>query len=419
METKSTTKFYNFIQENENAPADTVVIHVPSKEIFMSMFHPAASLYENVTEEKSVTHCFRYLTEELTSRGIQVRTVRELLKLNRPALELLAFNSLKYIPSESNDGTSANNETFNYYLSDEYKWKVIRKLWMDQLVDVVLSQPTYKIKYVNKNTFVEPESISFNPLGNLLFCRDQQITTKKGIVIGRLFSLQRDFEIKVMKQVFQNLNANIIGEIPEGGYVEGGDFFVAKSDLAMCGVGLRTNMKGVNYLMENDLLGTQRFAIVYDDSDLDQQRMHLDTYFNILNEKYVIALDFDETGKAVNKKINRKVLLFDNNKDGKEVECSIKDVITKVGEYKLVKVYDDFYTFLSDEQYEIIKVTNQQQIDYMINFLNIGNNTVLTCNRDLKNVVKHTGVNVIYIEFRAVMNMYGALHCATQVARKI
>jgi N-dimethylarginine dimethylaminohydrolase len=55
----------------------------------------------------------------------------------------------------------------------------------------------------------------------------------------------------------------------------------------------------------------------------------------------------------------------------------------------------------------------------MINFLNIGNNTVLTCNRDLKNVVKHTGVNVIYIEFRAVMNMYGALHCATQVARKI
>ena len=160
-------------------------------------------------------------------------------------------------------------------------------------------------------------------------------------------------------------------------------------------------------------------TIVYDDSDLDQQRMHLDTYFNILNEKYVIALDFDETGKAIHKKIGRKVLLFDNSKDSQEIECSIKDVITKVGEYKLVKVYDDFYTFLGDEQYEIIKVTNQQQIDYMINFLNIGNNTVLTCNRDLKNVVKHTGVNVIYIEFRAVMNMYGALHCATQVSRKI
>ena len=189
MKTESNISFYKFTQENENALAETVVIHVPSKEIFMSMFHPAASLYENVTEEKSVTHCFRYLTEELTSRGIQVKTVRELLKLNRPALELLAFNSLKYIPSESNDETSAKNEKFNYYLSDEYKWEVIRKLWMDQLVDVILSQPTYKIKYVNKNTFVEPESISFNPLGNLLFCRDQQITTKKGIVIGRLFSL--------------------------------------------------------------------------------------------------------------------------------------------------------------------------------------------------------------------------------------
>ena len=70
------------------------------------------------------------------------------------------------------------------------------------------------------------------------------------------------------------------------------------------------------------------------------------------------------------------------NKDNQEIECSIKDVSTRVGEYKLAKVCDNFYTFLSDEQYEIIKVTNQQQIDYMINFLNIGNHTVLTCNRD-------------------------------------
>ena len=39
-----------FSQESENAPADTILIHKPSKEVFMSMLHPAASLYENVTE---------------------------------------------------------------------------------------------------------------------------------------------------------------------------------------------------------------------------------------------------------------------------------------------------------------------------------------------------------------------------------
>ena len=57
--------------------------------------------------------------------------------------------------------------------------------------------------------------------------------------------------------------------------------------------------------MENDFLGTRYFAIIYDDEDLDQQRMHLDTYFNILKDKYVIALDFDDTQKYYqNKKIS-------------------------------------------------------------------------------------------------------------------
>ena len=53
----------------------------------------------------------------------------------------------------------------------------------------------------------------------------------------------------------------------------------------------------------------------------------------------------------------------------------------------------------------------------MINFLNIGNNTVLSVNPFFKELVKETGVTVEYIEFKAVMNMYGAMHCITQVSR--
>lgn len=406
-----------FSQESENAPADTILIHKPSKEVFMSMLHPAASLYENVTEEKSIAQCFRNLTAILISKGIKVKTVRECLKLNRPALEELAFNSLKYEPSDSSKN-DLDNENFKYYLSDAYKREVISKLWVGQLVDLILTQPTYKIKYIHQNTFVEPETISFKPLGNLLFCRDQQITTKKGVVIGRAISLQRAIEHKVMEQVYRNLNANVIGHAPEGCFLEGGDFFVAKPDLAMCGVGLRTNMGAMNYLMEKDLLGTERFAIVYDETDLDQQRMHLDTYFNIVSEKYVVVLDFEKTGAEVNKKINRKVYLFNTGKDITPIESGNSKVINKVGNYKLEKIFNDFYTYLEYEGYKMIKISNQQQKDYMINFLNIGNNTILTVNPDLKNVIKETGVDVIYVEFQAVMKMFGALHCATQVSRK-
>jgi N-dimethylarginine dimethylaminohydrolase len=66
----------------------------------------------------------------------------------------------------------------------------------------------------------------------------------------------------------------------------------------------------------------------------------------------------------------------------------------------------------------MIKVTHKQQEEYMINFLNIGNNTVLSVNPYFKELVKETGVNVEYIEFKAIMNMYGAMHCATQVGRR-
>ena len=39
-----------FQQSNENSPAKHILIHLPEKEIFISTLHPAASLYEDVTD---------------------------------------------------------------------------------------------------------------------------------------------------------------------------------------------------------------------------------------------------------------------------------------------------------------------------------------------------------------------------------
>lgn len=43
----------------------------------------------------------------------------------------------------------------------------------------------------------------------------------------------------------------------------------------MSQVGLRSNMYAVNYMMERDLFGTRKVAVVKDYFDQDQQRMHL------------------------------------------------------------------------------------------------------------------------------------------------
>ena len=193
-----------FQQKEENAPAKYILTHIPGEEIFISTLHPAASLYEDVTDHIKVKECFNTLKKILNENKIELITVRDALKLNKIALKKLAFKSLKYEITENInfDKASKEYEIFLKYTSDEYKQGVIDKLSEDQLIDVILNNPKYILQPTKLNTFIEPKIISFNPLGALVFCRDQQITTKKGVVIGRARSSQRDGEHIIMKQVF-------------------------------------------------------------------------------------------------------------------------------------------------------------------------------------------------------------------------
>ena len=417
-------RIIKFQQKEENFPPKYIITHIPGEEIFISTLHPAASLYEDVTDHIKVHECFNNLKKILHEKKIELITVRDALKLNKTSLKDLAFKSLKYeIAEDINfDKESKEYKTFLKYTKDEYKQQVIDKLSEDQLVDVVLKNPKYTLQPTKLNTFIEPKLISFNPLGGLVFCRDQQITTKKGVVIGRARSSQRDGEHIIMKQVFENLKIKILGKVSkdydENAFLEGGDFFVAKQDLSMLGVGLRTSMKGAEYIMKNDFVGTRYMAIIYDGEDKDQQRMHLDTYFNILSDKYAVVLDFDDVQKYYpDKKIERKVYLYDNEAN-ESIESDNSEVPKSIGRYKLINIYEKFYTFLEKRlKYKLIKVTHKQQMDYMINFLNIGNNEILSVNKELKSVTKESNTNIIYLEFKPILNMYGAIHCITQVSR--
>ena len=129
-------------------------------------------------------------------------------------------------------------------------------------------------------------------------------------------------------------------------------------------------------------------------------------------------LDFDDVQKYYpDKKIERKVYLYDNEAN-ESIESDNSEVPKSIGRYKLINIYEKFYTFLEKRlKYKLIKVTHKQQMDYMINFLNIGNNEILSVNKELKSVTKESNTNIIYLEFKPILNMYGAIHCITQVSR--
>jgi arginine deiminase len=390
-----------FTQMDENAPAHTILIHEPSVEVNIATLHPAGALYEGVTDLSKVLENYKGLRIYLRNKGIRTVTVKEALMVNRERLENLAFNTLTY---EKGQGQEMKDCT---YISDDYKRKVISQLTMEQLTDIVFTQPTYVVSPSDKNTPMNIDCVKIHPVGNLIFCRDQQITTRKGIVMSRLNSEQRAIESQILKVVHENLGATVIGEAPKGAFLEGGDFMILKPDIALLHIGLRSNLEAAKYLMENDLLGTQRFGLVIDTQDFHQDRMHLDTIFNIVSRTEVVLLDMNTVDP--NKDLRRKVMVFKQ-----------RETKGTYGNYHLVEKDVDFEEFLVNEGFRVCKVCHEDQLQYIINFLNLGSNTIMAVNRKLKGTLENFGskVKVDYIEFGHIKRMYGAAHCATQVFRR-
>jgi len=252
---------------------------------------------------------------------------------------------------------------------------------------------------------------------NLLFCRDQQIVTKNGLILCSMNSYQRKKEINLMKNIWKILNIPIIyqiNNINNNKFIEGGDFIPVNDEYCLIQCGLRTNMKAIQELLKHDAFGTKYVCVVLDEFDQNQDRMHLDCIFNIISDKYCVLLD-TIVNHDNNPNMIRNVIKYKRTKN------------KKTGKYFYVKEPNkiEFTSFIKDElNMKIIPINEKQQLNYMINFINLGNNTIFSVNNELINVLKkHMDKNdfnkldVKYIHFTNVTRMYGAAHCTTQVFR--
>ena len=87
-----------FSQPSESTPAKTILVHISKMESFICSLNPAASLYEDVTDEDEIKKCFDSIKEYLITKNIQLITVEEVLSMkdNKDDLMKLAKNSLNY-----------------------------------------------------------------------------------------------------------------------------------------------------------------------------------------------------------------------------------------------------------------------------------------------------------------------------------
>ncbi len=223
----------------------------------------------------------RNFREVLKKHGCEVYTVREILAMNfdddlvaKVELQDFAMKRLKYRVDPLSIKTMSENDM--YYLSDAYKRSVIEKMAVGQLIEVIMSSPTITLRKADRNTALIMTDVSCKPLGNMVFTRDQQITTIKGIVMGNLNSPQRRDEVDVLEFSLRKLGLTVVGRLHDPLHLEGGDFIPVCEGLSMCGVGLRSNTEALLYMAEQGWLGEGRVAAVKDVFDRDQDRMHLD-----------------------------------------------------------------------------------------------------------------------------------------------
>eukprot|EP01023_Acetabularia_acetabulum_P053428 TRINITY_DN5981_c0_g2_i4.p1 TRINITY_DN5981_c0_g2~~TRINITY_DN5981_c0_g2_i4.p1 ORF type:complete len:481 (-),score=67.21 TRINITY_DN5981_c0_g2_i4:315-1757(-) len=398
------------VQVDENDEAEVVIVCEPEgTSLMMGGLHPRASLYERPVNLDVAKETHRHFREVLRSHGIKVLTVREILAFGtsdhigaRVDLENLAMEALKYQLAPTFKMEEIDEED-RFYLTDDYKREVLENMSVSQLIDTILITPTVSLAPSFRDTGLTA-TYAFHPLSNLVYTRDQQVTTVMGIIMGRLRSPQRQMEVKLMNFCFNKLGLPVIGKIVEPGYLEGGDFIPAGLDLAFLGVGLRSNEEAAHQLMSKNLLGTSRFAVVKDQFEQHQDRMHLDCVFSIVGKKVCLMLE-DMMGEESPTRRLVDVYVFD----------------PRMQKYNLEIQNREFSLFLKSEGYSIIPIAGQDQREYACNVLNLGNGNIVSVHaKSARQIVRNNNFlgDIKAIDFSSITSMYGAVHCSSQVVRR-
>lgn len=403
-------------QTDENHAARLVVVCEPlGVNNLMGALHPHGALYEKPVNIEKAAEQHAAFRNAIRDTGAVCVTVKDVLEYGcdrseraRLDLERLAMRSLRYELDPDTDPRTLS-ETERHFVSEDYKVEAVEAMSTQQLVDVIFSRPTVDIRRSFRDTGFTAR-YRFEPLTNVLFTRDQQIVTGKGVVMARMRSDQRVHEVELMQFVWGKLGIVPVGQIVAPGYLEGGDF-IAAGDVALIGVGLRSNEEAVRQLCEQDLLGHRRVAVVKDNFEQHQDRMHLDCICSLLSANCVLLAE-DVIGESCPKRrLVDEYELVEDELDGDE----------GWGRYRCVKSNVELGAYFEHHGYNVIPVPREEQLKYACNCLNLGGGSpVLSCHHlSAKRLAKDSRFDgdVRFVAFEEVTAMYGSLHCCSQVLR--
>ena len=146
--------------------------------------------------------------------------------------------------------------------------------------------------YLDDITFINNDTSALTPIPNLFFMRDAsftmfdnilissmatQVRSRECMILDAIYNLHPMFETKVINPI---LNYDTHGV----GTVEGGDVQILRDDVVICGLGARTNMHGVESLVEHLKTKPGVKHLIFQELPLTPDSfIHLDMVFTMLD----------------------------------------------------------------------------------------------------------------------------------------
>lgn len=377
----------------EWARAGSILMHTPGEELFEGVIHPTAGLFEHYFDvEKAAEEHANYI-KMLQDNGIKVHTVMDVLgEVEIEKLRALVTKVLVYDISDIKDESPEATE--------EYRLSIIEEMSRNDLIRCLLMQPIVKLHKTDNNTGYWAEYIN-RPLMNLYFTRDQSITTPRGHVICNMNSEQRAPEVSIIKLCYEQLDKDIILEISGEGRMEGGDYIPAGT-VSFIGSGMRTNIQGIQQMMDADAFGHDTVVVVKDHK-LWQMQMHLDTHFNIIDKDLCTMVSSR---------------LYAQSGDPEYDTCDIYARAKGSKQYALIDEDVPFVDYLKNKGFSIIPIDYDDEMHYANNFLTIAPRHIMAVagqSETLQRRFQEANVKVEWVHLESLIDGYGAAHCMTQV----
>lgn len=397
----------NAAQCAEYHHANAILIHGPNNELEGAKLHPQSALFDqnfNINELQKEHQMYK---KALETHGANVFYVRDVLLLgcvdeNGNAIKGEPLNQLRDFAAQSLVYDLSNLPESMHAEQEKCKLSTINALLPEELIDIIIKQPTVTLLPTTYNTGVSAK-ISYDFLTNLFYTRDQMITTAKGVVMCKMNSIQRQNECELMKFVLRKLGIEPIFEVNgENAFMEGGDYLVTENT-SFIGRGMRTTQEAIDQLLERDLFGTQQVVVVKD-KRFYQPQMHLDTYFNIIDADLVTLSEERQTEDA-NSDLYLAADVYERTEQG----------------YELVKEDVSFTNLIHEMGMDVITITQKDQDHFANNYLTVAPRKIMAVanqSKEFQDILQNHGVEVVWIQLENLIKGYGAAHCMTQVLER-